>query len=278
MSASGLSVPRDLVGEPGGHDVPQGAVWWWRDSWTEALRHLRAMPRSPDILVFSAIQPIMFVLLFVYVFGESVTVPGGDYTQYVMAGIFSQTVVFGTTFTTLGVAEDVSKGIIDRLRSLPMFQPAVLIGRTVSDVVRNVFTFVIMIIVAFAVGWGIEGSIGEALLGFLVLFAFGYSLSWVQAWIGVSVSSVEVANSAGFIWMFPMTFISSAFVDPSRMPDWLEAIADANPFSVVTDVVRDTYNGVSPGSSLWEAIAWIVGITVVFSYLAIRKYNRATSH
>ena len=110
-----------------------------------------------------------------------------------------------------------------------------------------------------------------------MLFAFGYSLSWVQAWIGVSVSSVEVANSAGFIWMFPMTFISSAFVDPSRLPGWLEAIANANPFSIVTDVVRDTYNGVSPGVDLWYAIAWIVGITVVFSYLAIRKYQSATA-
>ncbi len=276
MSTAEVTVP-STVGEADGHDVPQGAVWMWRDSWTEALRHLRAMPRSPDILVFATIQPIMFVLLFVYVFGESVTVPGGDYTQYVMAGIFAQTVVFGTTFTALGVAEDVSKGIIDRLRSLPMFQPGVLIGRTLSDVVRNLFTFVVMVIVAFAVGWGIEGTVPEALLGFAVLFAFGYSLSWVQAWIGVSVSSVEVANSAGFIWMFPMTFISSAFVDPSRLPGWLEAIANANPFSIVTDVVRDTYNGVSPGVDLWYAIVWIVGITVVFSYLAIRKYQSATA-
>ena len=277
MSTAEVTVPTTVGKDAGGHDVPQGAVWMWRDSWTEALRHLRAMPRSPDILVFATIQPIMFVLLFVYVFGESVTVPGGDYTQYVMAGIFAQTVVFGTTFTALGVAEDVSKGIIDRLRSLPMFQPGVLIGRTLSDVVRNLFTFVVMVIVAFAVGWGIEGTVPEALLGFAVLFAFGYSLSWVQAWIGVSVSSVEVENSAGFIWMFPMTFISSAFVDPSRLPGWLEAIANANPFSIVTDVVRDTYNGVSPGVDLWYAIAWIVGITVVFSYLAIRKYQSATA-
>jgi ABC-2 type transport system permease protein/oleandomycin transport system permease protein len=277
VSAADVTVPTPVRDDFGGHDVPQGAVWWWRDSWTEALRHLRAMPRSPDILVFATIQPIMFVLLFVYVFGESVAVPGGDYTQYVMAGIFAQTVVFGTTFTTLGVAEDVSKGIIDRLRSLPMFQPAVLIGRTVSDVVRNLFTFGVMIVVALAVGWGVEGTLPEAFLGFAVLFAFGYSLSWVQAWIGVSVKSVEAANSAGFIWMFPMAFISSAFVDPSRMPDWLEAIANANPFSIVTDVVRDTYNGVDPGSDLWVAIAWIVGITVVFSFLAIRKYQSATA-
>jgi ABC-2 type transport system permease protein/oleandomycin transport system permease protein len=252
-------------------------AWAIADGAVVAKRNLIKIKRVPEVLVWVLMSPIMFVLLFVYVFGESVAVPGGDYTQYVMAGIFAQTVVFGTTFTTLGVAEDVSKGIIDRLRSLPMFQPAVLIGRTVSDVVRNLFTFGVMIVVALAVGWGVEGTLPEAFLGFAVLFAFGYSLSWVQAWIGVSVKSVEAANSAGFIWMFPMAFISSAFVDPSRMPDWLEAIANANPFSIVTDVVRDTYNGVDPGSDLWVAIAWIVGITVVFSFLAIRKYQSATA-
>jgi ABC-2 type transport system permease protein/oleandomycin transport system permease protein len=279
MSASDVAIspPVDEVEERGGHDVPTGAVWMWRDSWTEALRHLRSMPRSPDILVFAAIQPIMFVLLFVYVFGSSVKVPGGDYTQYVMAGIFAQTVVFGTTFTSLGLADDLSKGIIDRLRSLPMFQPAVLFGRSISDLVRNIFTFAVMLAVAFAIGWSIQGSLGEALLATLVLLGFGYALSWIQALIGVSVSSVEVANSAGFLWMFPMTFISSAFVDPANMPGWLEAIADANPFSIVTDVSRDLYDGVDPGSDLWVAIAWIVGITIVFAYLAIRKYASATS-
>jgi ABC-2 type transport system permease protein len=278
MSAPDVALSATARVEEAGHDAPTGVIWIWLDSWTEAMRHLRAMPRSPEILVFSAIQPIMFVLLFVYVFGSSVQVPGGDYTQYVMAGIFAQTVVFGTAWTSVGVAEDMSKGIIERLRSLPMFQPAVLIGRSISDVVRNLLTFFVMIVVAFAVGWSIEGPIVEALLGFAILFAFGYSLSWVQAFIGVSVSSVEVANSAGFIWMFPMTFISSAFVDPARMPDWLEAIADANPFSIVTDVVRDCYNGVDPGSDLWVALAWIVGITVVFSTLALRKFQSATRH
>ncbi|HEY8217718.1 MAG TPA: ABC transporter permease [Acidimicrobiia bacterium] len=278
MSASEVAVtaPVDDVEQANGHDAPTGAIWIWRDSWTEALRHLRAMPRSPDILVFATIQPIMFVLLFVYVFGSSVKVPGGDYTQYVMAGIFAQTVVFGTTFTSLGIADDLSKGIIERLRSLPMFQPAVLIGRSISDLVRNIFTFIVMLAVAFAVGWTIEGSLGQAVLATLILLGFGYSLSWIQALIGVSVSSVEVANSAGFIWMFPMTFISSAFVDPANMPSWLEAIADVNPFSIVTDVTRDLFNGVDPGSELWVAIAWIVGITAVFSFLADRKFASAT--
>ncbi len=264
------------VDDVGGHDAPSGAIWIWRDTWTEALRHLRAMPRSPELVIFSAIQPIMFVLLFVYVFGGSVNVPGGDYTQYVMAGIFAQTVVFGTTFTTLGVAEDMSKGIMERLKSLPMVQPAVLLGRTLSDLVRNLFTFAVMLVVAFAVGWSVLGPFIDAVWATLLLLAFGYSLSWVQAWIGVSVKSVEAANSAGFIWMFPMTFISSAFVDPSNMPSWLEAIANANPFSIVTDAVRALYDGTDPGNSIWESVLWIVGITAVFSVLAMRKFIRVT--
>jgi ABC-2 type transport system permease protein len=272
-----VALTASAVGEDArGHDAPTGPAWIWRDSWTEALRHLRAMPRSPEILVFSAIQPIMFVLLFVYVFGSSVQVPGGDYTQYVMAGIFAQTVVFGTGFTSVGIAEDLSKGLIERLRTLPMFQPAVLVGRSISDLVRNMFTFVVMLIVAFAVGWSIEGSLGQAALATLVLLAFGYSLSWIQALIGVSVKTVETANSAGFIWMFPMTFISSAFVDPANMPTWLQKIAEANPFTIVTDVSRDLYDGVDPGSDLWLAIAWIVGITAVFAALSVHKFHRAT--
>jgi len=277
MSASDVVLGTTAtVDELHGRDAPTGAIWIWRDSWTEAMRHLRAMPRSPEILVFSAIQPIMFVLLFVYVFGSSVSVPGGDYTQYVMAGIFAQTVVFGTGFTSVGIAEDLSKGLIERLRSLPMFQPAVLVGRSISDLVRNLFTFAVMLAVAFAVGWSILGPLSYAVLATLLLLAFGYSLSWVQALIGVSVKTVETANSAGFIWMFPMTFISSAFVDPANMPPWLEAIANANPFSIVTDVTRHLYNGVDPGSQLWVAIAWIIGITVVFAGLAIRKFAQAT--
>jgi ABC-2 type transport system permease protein len=278
VSASEATLPAAAsVEDVGGHDAPTGAIWMWRDSWTEALRHLRAMPRSPEILVFSTIQPIMFVLLFVYVFGSSVSVPGGDYTQYVMAGIFAQTVVFGTGFTSVGIAEDLSKGLIERLRSLPMFQPAVLVGRSISDLVRNLVTFAVMIAVAFAVGWRILGPFSYAVLATLLLLAFGYSLSWIQALIGVSVKNVETANSAGFIWMFPMTFISSAFVDPANMPPWLEKIADANPFTIVTNTTRALYNGVDPGSDLWLAIGWIVALTAVFSTLSIQKFKRATS-
>jgi ABC-2 type transport system permease protein len=260
------------------HDVPSGPVWLLRDSWTEAVRHLRALPRNPELLVFATVQPVMFVLLFVYVFGGSITVPGySDYTQYLLPGIFAQTVLFGSSFTGVGLAEDLSKGIIDRLRSLPMYQAGVLIGRTMSDVVRNLLTFVVMLVVAFAVGFRIEGTVAEAVAATLLLLFFSYAFSWVQAWVGLSVGSVEAANSAGFLWMFPLTFVSSAFVDPQNMPSWLQPIADANPFTYVTDATRALYNGRSPGNDAWIALAWAVGITVVFAWLSARKFARSAS-
>ena len=259
-------------------EVPSGLVWLWRDSWTEAMRHLRAMPRNPELLMFATIQPVMFVLLFAYVFGGSIEVPGyDDYNQFLMPGIFAQTVLFGSAFTGVGLAEDLSKGLIDRLRSLPMYPIAVLIGRTLSDVVRNVLTFVVMLVVAFAIGFRIEGTLAEAAFATFLLFAFSYAFSWVQALMGLSVGSVEAANSAGFIWMFPLTFVSSAFVDPERMPDWLRPIAEHNPFSKLTDACRALYNGYPAGNDVWIALAWAIGITVVFAVLASRKFARSTS-
>jgi ABC-2 type transport system permease protein len=258
------------------HEVAGGPIWLLRDSWTEALRHLRALPRSPELLVFATIQPVMFVLLFVYVFGGSIEVPGyDDYNQFLLPGIFAQTVLFGSAFTGIGIAEDLSKGLIDRLRSLPMYQSAVLIGRTISDVVRNVITFAVMLVVAFAVGFRIEGSILEAIAATVLLLAFSYAFSWVQAYMGLSVGSVEAANSAGFIWMFPLTFVSSAFVDPENMPDWLEPIADGNPFTVVTNATRALYNGRDAGNDVWISVAWAVGITLVFAWLSARKFASA---
>lgn len=253
--------------------------WVLRDSWTEATRHLRIIPRNSELLVFSTVQPIMFVLLFAYVFGGSISVPGfSNYDQYLMPGIFAQTVLFGSAFTGVGVAEDLTRGLIDRLRSLPMAHSAVLIGRTMSDLVRNVFTFVVMFVVAWLVGFRIEGSLGEAAVATLLLLGFAYAFSWIQALIGLSVGSVEAANSAGFIWMFPLTFVSSAFVSTATMPGWLQPIADANPFTKVTNATRALYNGMDPGTDLWWAIGWGVGITVVFSVLAIRKFERVSNH
>jgi ABC-2 type transport system permease protein len=258
--------------------LPSGPVWVWRDSWTEAMRHLRAVPRNPELLIFSTIQPVMFILLFVFVFGGSIEVPGySSYEQYLIPGIIAQTVLFGTAFTGVGLADDLSKGMIDRLRSLPMYQPAVIIGRTVSDLARNVVAFVVMMVVAYLVGFRIEGSMASAVGATALLLGFGYAFSWIQALIGLSVSSVEAANSAGFIWMFPLTFVSSAFVSTESMPPWLETIANANPFTKLTNAARAMYNGQDPGSDLWQAIAWAVGITVVFAFLASRKFARSTS-
>jgi ABC-2 type transport system permease protein len=270
----------DVLGRPADEaDVPTGPIWLLKDSWTEATRHLRAMPRSPELLIFATIQPVMFVLLFAYVFGGSIEVPGfeGDYNQYLMPGIFAQTVVFNSAFTGVGVAEDLSKGIIDRLRSLPMYPSAVLIGRTLSDVVRNVVTFAVMLAVAFAVGFRFEGTLAEAALATLLLFLFSYAFSWIAALMGLSVGSVEAANSAGFIWMFPLTFVSSAFVSTENMPDWLAKIADVNPFTIVTNACRALYNGQDPGNDVWISLAWAGGITVVFAFLAARKFASTAS-
>ena len=187
-------------------DMPNGLGWAIRNTLNEAGRHMRVIPRNPDLLIFSTLQPIMFVLLFKYVFGGSIEIPGYRYTQYLMPGIFAQTVVFGASFTAIGLAEDMSKGFVDRLRSLPISQSAILVGRTLSDTMRNIITFVVMLAVAFAVGFRFEGGLVRGIAASALLLGFSYAFSWIQALIGISVKSVEAANSAGFIWMFPMTF------------------------------------------------------------------------
>ena len=254
-----------------------GLGWVARDSWVEATRHLRIVPRNPELLIFATIQPIMFVLLFSYVFGGAIEVPGlSDYDQFLIPGIFAQSVVFGSGFTSVGIAEDMQKGYIDRLRSLPMSRSAVLIGRTMSDLVRNCVTFVVMLVVSFLIGFRFEGSLPEAVAATGLLLLFSYSLSWVQAYIGLSVRSVEAANSGGFIWMFPLTFVSSAFVDTTQLPGWLQPVARNNPFTIATNACRALYNGLPAGSDPAIAIGWSVGLTVVFAAITIRKFSRST--
>lgn len=257
--------------------VPTGARWMVIDAWTEARRHLRIIPRNPELLIFASVQPIMFVLLFVYVFGGAIEVEGFDsYNQFLLPGIFAQTVTFGSATTGVGLADDLKKGLVDRLRSLPMAQSAVIVGRTVADLVKNCFTFAIMLGIAFAVGFRFEGSLAAAALATFLLLLFSYALSWVQALIGMSVGSVEAANSAGFIWMFPLTFVSSAFVDPATMPDWLQPIAENNPFTIITNASRALYNGLPAQDLVLQSLAWSIGVIVVFATLSIRKF-RATS-
>ena len=254
--------------------MPRTLGWALRDSWNEAVRHLRAIPRNPDLLVFATMQPIMFVLLFRYVFGGSIRIPGISYNQYLMPGIFAQTVVFGSTFTSIGLADDLQKGFIDRLRSLPISQPAVLVGRTMSDMVRNILTFVVMLAVSFSIGFRFHGGVLRGVLATVLLLGFSYSFSWIQALIGLSVKSVEAANSAGFMWMFPLTFVSSAFVSTASLTPWLRRVADANPFTIATNAARALYNGRDPGATVWQSVLWATGITVVFAALAFRRFAR----
>ncbi len=201
-----------------------------------------------------------------------------DYNQFLIPGVFAQTLVFGSAITGVGLAEDLSKGLVDRLRSLPMSRSAVLVGRTISDLVRNLLTFVVMLAVAFwPIGFRFEGSLFQAMQATVLLLLFSYALSWVQALMGLSVGSVEAASSAGFIWMFPLTFISSAFVAPETMPGLLEPIANANPFTLVTNAARALYNGQPAGTDATWSLLWSIGIIAVFATLAIRKFNRSTS-
>lgn len=262
--------------EPADHEPKTGLVWALRDSWTEAVRHLRIIPRNMELMMFATLQPIMFVLLFNYVFGGAISAPGfeGDYTQYLLPGVFAQTVVFGSAFTGIGLATDMEKGYVDRLRTLPISQSAVLIGRTISDFVRNAITFTVMLLVGFLIGFRFDGGWVRGLLACALLLGFSYAFSWIQALIGLSVKSVEAANSAGFIWMFPMTFVSSAFVPTESMPGWLRTVADVNPFTIVTNASRALYNGLPVGNDVWISLAWAIGLAVMFAALSVRKFTQ----
>jgi len=256
------------------------------DAAVVAKRNLIKIKRIPDLLIFSTIQPIMFVLLFAYVFGSAIAVPGVNYREYLMPGIFVQTVAFGAAITAIGLADDLQKGMVDRFRSLPMSRAAVLIGRTTSDLLNNMFVVVIMSITGLLVGWSIHTGFWKGLSGYLLLLAFGYAMSWISALIGLSVKSVEVAQSAGFIWMFPLTFISNAFVPTEDMPTVLRTIANWNPVSSMVLSLRDLWgnagqarggDGFPSEHPLGLAIAWIALILIVFVPWSIAKYRQAAA-
>jgi ABC-2 type transport system permease protein/oleandomycin transport system permease protein len=209
--------------------------------------------------------------------GSAPGVTGGDYAQFLLPGVFVQTVVFGAVAAAaIGTAEDMHKGLMDRFRSLPMSRSSVLIGRTVSDTVRNALTVAVMIAVGMVVGFRFQGSVLGAVGGVLLLLLFGFALSWLAVLIGLSVGSVEAAQSAGLMWLFPLTFASSAFVPPETMPSWLRAFAEHNPVSVTVDTLRALFNGTSVGSAGWQVVAWMVGLIVVFLPLSVAKFRRAS--
>jgi ABC transporter DrrB family efflux protein len=258
-----------------------GLRWWLSDAWVVTIRHLRRIPRQPDMLVFSTIQPIMFIVLFRYVFGGAIgkSVPGGDYAQFLMPGIFVQTVVFGSVAATgIGIAADMEKGIMDRFRSLPMTRTSVLLGHSLADVVRNMMTVAVMVIVGLLVGFRFEGGVLGGLAGIGMLLFFGFAFSWLAALIGLSVSSVEAAQSGGFIWLFPLTFASSAFAPVETMPGWLRGFAEHNPVSVTVNTLRGFFNGTDIGSDGWQSLAWAFGVIAVFLPLAVLKFGRAATH
>jgi ABC-2 type transport system permease protein/oleandomycin transport system permease protein len=245
------------------------------DTLVLAQRSLKRIPRAPDLLLSFTVQPIMFVLLFAYVFGGAIKTPGYDYIDFLMPGIIVQTMSFGGFVTALGLSEDLKKGLVDRFRSLPMSRAAVLAGRTLSDVATNSISIATMIVVGVIAGFSFDAPLTHILAGLVLLLLFGYAFSWVFAFVGLSSSSPEASQSLGFIVIFPLTFISSAFVPVESMPAALQAFAEVNPFTIVVDAMRALFLGAPAGNSIWGAFAWSIGIAAVFAFLAVRKYKRA---
>jgi ABC transporter DrrB family efflux protein len=247
------------------------------DTMIIAERNIVRLPRAPELLIGYTIQPIMFVLLFRYVFGGAISTPGYSYVEFLIPGIIVQNIAFGGFVTALGLNEDVHKGLIDRFRSLPMARPAVLAGRTLADVVTNALSMTILLITGIIIGFSFQTSVGEVIAGIGILLLFGYAFSWVFAFLGLLVSSPEAANSVGFIAVFPLTFISSAFVPVDSMPEPLKTFAQVNPFTIVVDAMRALWVGAPAGNNVWGAIVWCLVIIAVFAPLAVARYRRAAS-
>jgi ABC transporter DrrB family efflux protein len=246
------------------------------DTLVIAERNLVRLPRAPELLLAFTVQPIMFVLLFRYVFGGAIKTPGFSYADFLIPGIIVQNIAFGGFVTALGLNEDLHKGLIDRFRSLPMARAAVLAGRTLADVVTNGLSAAILVATGLAIGFSFHTSVPQAVAGFGLLLLFGYAFSWVFAFLGMLVSTAEAANSVGFIVVFPLTFISSAFVPVRSMPAVLRAFAEVNPFTITVDAMRALWLGAPAQSNVWGAVAWSLAIIAVFAPFAVARYRRAT--
>lgn len=248
------------------------------DSLTITRRHLRHTTRMPELLFFSIFQPIIFILLFTVVFANAIKIPGIDYKNFMMPAIFVQTMAFATAGTSVGLSNDLAKGLIDRFRSLPMARSAVLVGRLVADAVRNLLTLLIMIISGYAVGFRLQNGVLPALGGIALLIGFAFAFSAIGTVIGLGIKSVEAANTAGIVWIFPLTFVSNGFVGIDNLPGWLHFVR-YSPVSVMNDALRGMFygHGRAIASPALQALAWIVGITVVFLVLGVRQYKRAAS-
>ena len=257
------------------------------DGWVTTKRNLLKIKRVPDILVFTLIQPIMFVLLFTYVYGGVIEIPGSPYAEFLMAGIFAQTVVFGSTYSGSAMAQDLKDGIIDRFRTLPMSPAAVLVGRTNGDMFINASSMVVMMVTGFIVGWRVRSSFLEAVLAVVLLLLFAYSFSWVMAFIGMSVRSPEIINNVSFLVLFPLTFISNAFVPSETLPTPLRVFAEWNPVSALVQAARELFGNTAPGTPVGDAwtsqnpiLTVLLGMALmlaIFVPLSIRKFQSISS-
>jgi ABC-2 type transport system permease protein len=253
-----------------------------RDGLIIMWRNLKRIPRIPELAIFAVLQSIMFVVLFAYVFGGAIPLPGGgNYNDFLMPGIFAQTFVFACATTAIGMTDDVNKGIIDRFRSLPMARSAVLTGRSLADVVYNGGILIVLMLSGLFVGWRVQTGIPELLAGVALLLLFAFAMSWLGIWMGLNVPTVEVAQQVIFTVLFPLTFISNVFVPPQTLPDWLQPIAEWNPTSTLTGSLRELWGNPNPFATgsfpsenpILVTIAWVVFFIVVFGPLGVRRYR-----
>jgi ABC-2 type transport system permease protein/oleandomycin transport system permease protein len=245
------------------------------DSRLMAIRQLRKVLRRPTYVVFAFVQPVMFVLMFRYVFGGAISTGSVDYVDFLMPGIMVQTAIFGALITGLGLTEDLAAGVVDRFRSLPMARSAVLVGRTAADLVVNCLTLIVMLLVGLAVGFRPSEPANDLVRAFALVLAFAYVFSWISAWVGLTVRDPETAQSAAFLWVFPLTFVSSAFVPTADMPGAIQAFADVNPVTMAVDAARALTIGHGEAlSPVLGTLAWLAGLLLVFVPLAVRAFRR----
>ncbi|MDQ3780398.1 MAG: ABC transporter permease [Chloroflexota bacterium] len=252
------------------------------DGLVVAWRNLKRVPRIPELAIFAIMQSIMFVLLFAYVFGGAIPLPGGgSYREFLLPGIFAQTVVFAGATTTIGMTEDVSKGILDRFRSLPMARSAVLSGRAMFDLVYNFGILIVLMLSGLAVGWRVHTGVLEFLAGVGLMLLFTFAMSWVGIWVGLMVPTVETAQQVGFTVLFPLTFLSNVFVPPQTLPGWLQPVAEWNPTSTLTSSVRDLWGNPNPYATdgfpaehpVLLTLIWVAVIIAIFAPLGVQRYR-----
>ena len=279
MSASSATASRPTPARPTPVGGPRQML---ADGLIVAWRNLKRIPRIPELAIFAVLQSIMFVLLFAFVFGGAIPLPGGgSYREFLMPGIFAQTIVFAAATTTIGMTDDVNKGILDRFRSLPMARPAVLIGRALSDVVYNGGILIVLMLSGLAVGWTVRTGLPELLAGIGLLLLFAFAMSWMGIWLGLSVPTVEVAQQVGFTVLFPITFVSNVFVPTQTLPDFLQPIAEWNPTSTLSAALRELWGNPNPYASdsfpsqepVLVTLIWVVVIIGIFGPLGARRYR-----